>query len=244
MKGVISAAAWGTFFSYLQAAASSSISAESGGLEGSSLLAKRERRLETHPFYQHPDVVSPEIKVKEIKADCVRKACVCYKQLYTLRELFKKKTLSQFEVDLLVAQASKLLSFATGYMDKDVSKLPSWKIADAAALILLVVDALYVAGYVLGPRSGVNTWLPALLQLIPRHGVVTVRRKVARTDENLLIVHKVLEAINYYREGHRAPAKVLVPLKQQLLCSSPVMRLRHSGWQPWRDDDRKWQGSN
>lgn len=225
-------------------ATSSSVSAEAGAPQHSSSPAKQQKPLETHPFYRHPEVVPAHIVVKEIKPKAGTQ-CLCHKQLNTLRELLKKKTLSQPDVDQMVGEASTLLSYARGYMDKDISGLASWKTADCAALMLVVVDTLFTVGTVLGPRSGPEKWLPALMQLIPRKSAVTVRRSPSlKTESYLEDVRKILGALEFYRVGLRPPAHLLVPLKRKILCTSAVWRFRQRAWHSWKDDDKEWQQSD
>lgn len=222
----------------------SSVGGTASGSAATSVFSAEEELLRTHPFYRFP-VVPEHMSVEKIKWTRESASLVCARSLKAIRALFKKDTLVQADVTTLSFETARLLSYGNCHMDKNLSGMHPVRAAEAAAVMLVVVDTLYAAGHSLGSRSGFQTWWPAFMQTIPKNVVPRKQAKISQEVlHNLKLTEDLLGAVEVYRTGARPPAKILVPLKQRIFCLTPVIRFQYKGWNPWREDDKAWQEHN
>lgn len=129
-------------------------------------------------------------------------------------------------------------------MKKDLKGLNLAKATEFAVCMLLVLDALYVAGAASGSKSDMEKWWRPLMDTIPQNTVGTRKPLTKEIQENAEVLEQVLKMIEIYRSGQRPPARDLVRLKQRVLCVYPLPRFLDKRWRPWRADDKEWHDSN
>ncbi|CDI73973.1 hypothetical protein, conserved [Eimeria praecox] len=201
--------------------------------------------LEGHPFYRLPERQKWQYR-KAFKL-CV---AVTFRQVQRnpistmthCRQILKKPSLTATDFNMLVDDVERLVGHATGSMQVHGTDTPL-KAVTVLGHMFFVVDLLYCAAEVLGDKSGKHIWWPELIRYIEG------ARYYRSTDTHLGEIPSCLNdiacalsaALDYYRQGSRPPARVVVGLKERILRNPYIKRFQQASWDPWREDSRSWQ---
>ncbi|CDJ58368.1 hypothetical protein, conserved [Eimeria maxima] len=194
--------------------------------------------LQSHPFYFHPRShgnFSSETLRKTVGASFRLLKKFPLSTLAEFRILLRKEQLSEHHYRRLLYATERLYGYATGSMPKLVPKTSIGGAVEVLGGAFIVVDTLYCAVQVLGGNS--SSWWPDVINSIEEvRYVPRVRFSINNSIAEMLDV-----ALNYYRNGARPPARVVVCLKEILLDSASSLKFSTMSWDLWRADAAEWR---
>ncbi|CDJ58079.1 hypothetical protein, conserved [Eimeria maxima] len=99
---------------------------------------------------------------------------------------------------------------------------------------------------VLGDKSMKESWWPWMVSHIesasyePRRDFVTIGKRSRNVD----VASTLHVALDFYRRGLRAPLRMVIGLKEALLCEPGASsKFKAERWNPWREDAARWRRS-
>lgn len=165
--------------------------------------------------------------------------------LSTIRSLLKKPVLNGHEVELLLSATERLFGFAIHHMTTTEETLKLSSAVEIQASVFLLMNALYSSCQAVGPQARRETWWPRLVEVIKMHCISnqSLRRQLSAI-KNAEIAKMLNSALETYTRGARPAASFIVPLKQLLLCVSPIRKFSRVTREAWRQDDKEWLESS
>ena len=205
------------------------------------------KAINTHPFFRLPSVV-PGAFVREFRKENIElvgsRRFNYLQSLLIVKDCLKLPQLDWYHLDTLTTHVELLVGYATLQMDADVERAKPKVAVERLAFCLIVIDSLYAASEVWGPRANRDEWWGGVVSAIPEYRGPTKRAASFRAaKENIRLAQSLHGALDIYRSGKRPSADVLVPLKQTIFCTTAVPRFHQGQWLKWCMDDAEWCSS-
>ncbi|KAL8447603.1 hypothetical protein Emed_004284 [Eimeria media] len=205
--------------------------------------------MDQHPFYRIPASLPENVPLPFFSVvNCLR---IVPEEsvdglLETVRYILEQQTLSVEDIHTLQSVGEKLISFSNRYfrplkMNNDSNLMRSLGIRVIVAHYLLTVCE------VVGPNMQKEQWWDSRMRSVltpppgwqPPSGPVTH----SRAKDRAVRVQNLISAMNILRRGERLPAKVIVPIMQELLCSPDTLAyFKHRGWKGFRKANQRFLG--
>ncbi|CDJ48913.1 hypothetical protein EBH_0081100 [Eimeria brunetti] len=205
--------------------------------------------LKTHPFYRYPKTQpAPGTAPFDVHraATFVNFRIQVSNALAVCREIMGKPDLSRQDFQQLIFHAERLCGYAVKKMPVAFARPKAVEAIETLGVVFLVVDTLHCVAEILGELSMKHVWWPKILRHIEEAGFAPRRDFLVpgMYFRNAEIACTLDAALEYYRQGHRPPVRMVVGLKEALLCE-PRDRSKFSGtrWNPWREDAAQWRQS-
>ncbi|CDJ52446.1 hypothetical protein EBH_0049770 [Eimeria brunetti] len=205
--------------------------------------------LKTHPFYRHPER-QPPLSSRSFSVPLAMTFASTQRHPNTVlaqcRELLKKSQLSAQDFEQLLTQAERLCGYAIKRMPVPHKSGKTTHVIDTLGTAILVIDTLHCAAEVLGKYSMKHLWWPLVMRHIEAAKSVPRREFLlpGRRQRNSNVEYVMHVALEYYRRGARPPIRVVIGLKEALLCEPGASsKFRDEQWRPWREDAAHWRQS-
>ncbi|CDJ52445.1 hypothetical protein EBH_0049760 [Eimeria brunetti] len=197
--------------------------------------------LRTHPFYRHPHNQPPS-KTRSVDVrfalSYARTRVQANKTLGRCREIMEKLLPSPEDFDDLVCEAERLCGYALGRMPVACPRGLASLAVDTLGNIFLVLDTLHCVAEVLGDHAQKQSWWPLIIRrtesavFVPKRTPQIAGKRFTNSD----VAQTLQVALEYYRRGGRPPTRMVIGLKEALLCE-PGTSSKFNGerWNPWRE---------
>ncbi|CDJ34555.1 uncharacterized protein EMH_0020960 [Eimeria mitis] len=201
--------------------------------------------LVTHPFYRYPkDQMKLSMKEFDPKlASAMRSLSFApHSVLGECRYLLKKKWLNLKDFEALMAHTERLCAYASGSMQVEIRRNRPMIAVETLGSIFLVLDTLYCLTEVLGSNAKKEVWWPWIVDRIKNVRFTPyIGSRVRRRSRELDIALSLSYALDYYRQGQRPPLRLVVGLKEAILCAPGTTKFKSSTWNFWRQDAMEWR---
>lgn len=205
--------------------------------------------LRTHPFYRYPEN-NPALGSRSfstpVAASFAKTQRTSSLEISKCWNILKKPSLTSMDVDQLLAHAERLCGYACGSMKVSRRRAHASSAIDTLGTAFLVMDTLHCAAEVLGDKSMKESWWPWMVSHIesasyePRRDFVTIGKRSRNVD----VASTLHVALDFYRRGLRAPLRMVIGLKEALLCEPGASsKFKAERWNPWREDAARWRRS-
>ncbi|CDJ52448.1 hypothetical protein EBH_0049800 [Eimeria brunetti] len=203
--------------------------------------------LEMHPFYRYPKVQpAPSTTPFDLgRAAFLANAKIQPSGTLALcRLILRKPWLSQEDFRELKCHAERLCGYAIKNMPVVSSRRKASEARETLGIVFLVLDTLHCAAEILGKFSMKHLWWPYILRHIEKAGYAGRRQFLmpGKCSTNADIAHTLDTALEYYRQGRRPPVRMVIGLKEALLCE-PAHHSKFASprWDPFREDAAQWR---
>ncbi|CDJ54254.1 hypothetical protein, conserved [Eimeria brunetti] len=205
--------------------------------------------LQTHPFYRYPKTQpAPGTTPFDVRRaeTFVKFRLLAPTELDVCKEIMGKQFLSPQDFQQLILHAERLCGYAIKKMPVACKRPIATDAIETLGMVFLVVDTLHCLTEILGKFSMKHLWWPLVVRHIENARYAPKRDFVVpgKCSRNAEIARTLDAALDYYRQGHRPPVRMVVGLKEALLCE-PLERWKFSStrWNPWREDAAQWRQS-
>ncbi|CDJ50706.1 hypothetical protein EBH_0035680 [Eimeria brunetti] len=205
--------------------------------------------LETHPFYRYPKYhpapgTTPfDVDLAEALASA-KFRIQASSALAVCREIMGKEMLSSYDFQQLLFHTERLCGYAMGRMPVGSTRHKARRAIENLGMVFLVLDTLHCAAEILGERSMKHLWWPKIIRHIDRAGYTRHFLEPGNLSTNAEIISTLDSALEHYRRGQRPPLRMVVGLKEALLCKpGHHSTFGRSRWSPWREDAAQWRQS-
>ncbi|CDJ54212.1 hypothetical protein EBH_0084830 [Eimeria brunetti] len=205
--------------------------------------------LKTHPFYRYPKTQpapgTTPFDVHRAATFVNFRIQVC-NALAVCREIMGKQFLSPQDIQELLFHAERLCGYAVKKMPVAVTRPIATDAIETLGIVFLVLDTLYCIAEILGKFSMKHLWWPKIIRHIEEAGYAPRRefQMPGKCLRNTEVARTLDAALEYYRKGHRPPVRMVVGLKEALLCQTGrYSKFRKAPWNPWREDAAQWRQS-
>ncbi|CDJ49260.1 hypothetical protein EBH_0058910 [Eimeria brunetti] len=206
----------------------------------------QQQNLGEHPFFRLPSV-SPFALVRSF----TRKNGT-WRQRQTLAEmnaiiaikdvLKKQQPLMSRDLRWLLENLEHLVEFSLRQEQVVVDNIRPANAVKKLGSALLMTDAMFAAAEVLGAYAKKHEWWQDVMATLPIYRRPTVVSAAKHSSQQSLMLLQLLQStLDIYRGGQRPLPLLLVPLKQILLCTDAVPKLRKGNWTRFQRDDADWQ---
>lgn len=200
----------------------------------------------THPYYRlplaHPGADLPAFDVRKTLVYTGIASGIAEK-LHPVRVLLLQQQLSLGDMQLLLKHGQRLLSYAQKFLTRKISASKLSHAIEPLSRRFLVADALWCICSVLGPAMQKEKWWTQLLDKMANGLSARLQMEVLIAKDPFFC--KLLAAMHLYRKGKRPSAKTVVLLKQSIFRPARSTReFKKSRWDPWRRDDRHFEGTS
>ncbi|KAL8429502.1 hypothetical protein Efla_004899 [Eimeria flavescens] len=203
---------------------------------------ERSGKLEEHPFVRVPPLDSG-VKARPFSASAMVKPlydrCQVNRML-RLRELLHKKSLSQEDVDELVARSELLASFGIYNMATPLLKKRPHLVKESTGRRFLLFYMLQRAAKAVRQDWQNEPWWRTLADIIPSAVPEGMNDdKIAPLGQaSWDTIKRLVAAIELYKQGGEPCKEETIYLMRQLFCLPLAPgRFKDEAWDPWRVDD-------
>ncbi|CDJ49566.1 hypothetical protein EBH_0083770 [Eimeria brunetti] len=207
--------------------------------------------LKMHPFYRYPKT-QPAPSTRPFDVELAEALMLSNfrihpsKALAVCREIMGKQDLSSQDFEQLLFHAERLCGYAMVTMPVGCARQTAKRAIDTLGVIFLVLDTLHCAAEILGQLSMKHVWWTKILRHIET-ATYTARMHYlvpGKRSTNAEIARTLGAALEYYRKGRRPPVRMVVGLKEALLCKpGDSSKFKDKRWRPWREDAAQWRQS-
>ncbi|KAL8447604.1 hypothetical protein Emed_004285 [Eimeria media] len=206
--------------------------------------------MDQHPFYRLPTSWPGNVPLPRFSSeDCIGTAPgeSLDSMLERARRILDQPTLSIEDIRTLQSTAEKMISFSGRYFIKEVAMAADSGLIQSMGARVLLAHYLLAVCKVVGPNMQKQQWWgPQMGHVLtppsgwrPPSGSATS----ARVKDRAVLVQNLISAMNILRRGERLPAKVIVPIMQELLCSPDTQKyFKHRGWRGFRKANQRFLG--
>ncbi|CDJ52447.1 hypothetical protein EBH_0049780 [Eimeria brunetti] len=205
--------------------------------------------LKTHPFYRYPNnqpARSTPLLDEETAASLSKFNIQPSSVLALCWEVMTKTSLTQQDFDQLQFHARRLCRYAITKMPVVCRRPQATHAIETMGLVFLVLDTLHCVAEVLGKYSMKHLWWPLVVRHIENARYAPKRDFLipGKCLRNAEVAHTLHAALDYYRQGIRPPARMVIGLKEALLCE-PTQHSKFKGtrWDTFREDAAHWRQS-
>lgn len=200
--------------------------------------------LSKHPFYRTPQLLSGVVP-RDFNMDSALAAASPSSPLRTLQRISSWLNMEMLDLtgsNLLMKCLEDLVGFAVHHFKSTLKVVRPVFGVETLALYLLIADSLYAASLALGDPAQRNTWWGRIMSALPTNIVLGSHPHPRRASRDLLsLAGRIKNALDIFRSGCRPSPIVLVPLKQDILCSGMLRKFQRGRWKIFKTDDDKWR---
>lgn len=154
----------------------------------------------------------------------------------------KMEALNSLRSNVLMGCLEELVGFAMHNVKRSLKVVRPVFAVETLALYLLVVDSLYAASATLGESAQSCTWWNRIMAELPTQFVLGSQAHPRGASRKLLsLAERIKDAFEIFRSGARPSPAVLVPLKQEILCSGLIRKFQRGGWRIFKEQDDEWR---
>ncbi|KAL8430818.1 hypothetical protein ACSSS7_005701 [Eimeria intestinalis] len=205
-----------------------------------------------HPYYRTPTVDPQYLSIPRFRPEDVTDPELVFTQAYSplrkMRHLLGRATLGPAQLNELAELATRSLS-SIFYLERAPTRneRPSLAARNLGRRFLLLDGVIATLEVLKVPVRG--QWWDQITSVIPDDTLEDEAAYIPRlsyeaTRFNKKLIHKLHRALRILKTGRRISAKETIAIKRMLFCSyySPN-NFRSPRWEPWRQDDRDFQGT-
>ncbi|KAL8434490.1 hypothetical protein ACSSS7_003136 [Eimeria intestinalis] len=210
------------------------------------------RTLEHHPYYRRPQTYPKDLHLPEVDfvhAFGGQPGATLGALLGAVRTIMAKPRLSAPDLLELHRLGVSMMAYAGLNMMRSIGGAQHSRLVQPLARRVLLVHYLLAVCDMVGPSMQREEWWELYIPRILQHPRNWTPLPEARADQvgrgRAALVKSLVDAMAILRRGERLPAQLIVPIMQQLFCTTFTIKyFQHPNWSGFREADKEFNHGN